>query len=95
MLLLKEGSKMNESSLAHKNEVPITIDHKHYKSPDPTTGSALYILGSVPSDYDLWKEVHGQGDDEVIPNNGTIIDLKPADKFYTAQRTLNPGAESY
>lgn len=82
----------NEHGHGHPSQVPITIDHKPYHSPDPTTGAALYTLGTVPADYDLWREVRGQGDDELIPNDGTIINLKPGDKFYTAQRTLNPGS---
>ncbi len=81
----------HEHEHGHPKEVPIIIDKKHYKSPDPTTGAALYVLGGIAADYDLWREVHGHGDDELIPNDGTKVDLKPGDKFYSAQRTLNPG----
>jgi hypothetical protein len=90
----KENNMPNEHEHGggHPQEVPITIDKNHFKSPDPTTGAALYVLGGIPADYDLWREVHGHGDDELIPNNNTQIDLKPGDKFYSAQRTLNPGA---
>lgn len=84
-------SNEHEHEHGHPKDVPITIDKKHYKSPDPTTGAALYALSEIPADYDLWREVHGHGDDELIPNDGTRIDLKPGDKFYSAQRTLNPG----
>jgi len=72
--------------------VEVSIDRKHHKSPDPTTGAALYVLGAVPANYDLWREVCGKGDDELVPNDGTKIDLKEHEKFYSAQRTLNPGA---
>ncbi len=72
-------------------EVSIHIDKKEYKSPNPTTGAALYNLGHVASGYDLWREVHGKGDDEQIANNGTPIELKNGDHFYTAQSSLNPG----
>ncbi len=72
-------------------EVSITIDRHHFKSPNPTTGSALYVLGVVASGYDLFHEVHGQGDDVLIPNDNTSVTLKNGDKFYSAQRSLNPG----
>jgi hypothetical protein len=84
------------SERAHHDEVPITIDRNPEKSPNPTTGAALYVLGKVKPDYDLFRETHGHGDDELIPNDSTTtVDLKPGDRFYTAQRTLNPGASSY
>jgi hypothetical protein len=72
-------------------EVNITIDRHHFKSPNPTTGTALYALGSVAAGYDLFREVHGHGDDELIPNNGASIELHNGDKFYSAQQSLNPG----
>ncbi len=81
---------MNEQG--KHEEVPITIDRKPLKSPNPTTGAALYLLGAVKAEYDLFRETHGHGDDDLIPNDPTAVTLRPGDKFYTAQRTLNPGA---
>ena len=75
-------------------EVAIIIDKKETKSPNPTTGAALYKLGEVAAGYDLWKEVLGKGDDELIPNDGTPETLKNGDHFYTAQSSLNPGNEA-
>jgi hypothetical protein len=74
------------------HEVSIIIDKKEYKSPNPTTGAALYLLGKVASGYDLFLEVRGKGDDELIPNNSTEVQLHGGDHFYSAQSTLNPGA---
>lgn len=74
------------------HEVSIIIDKKEYKSPNPTTGAALYLLGKVASGYDLFREVRGKGDDELIPNNSTEVKLHEGDHFYSAQSTLNPGA---
>jgi hypothetical protein len=97
-IAVSESAKENEMDNAiqhehgHHNKVAILIDKKHYESPDPTTGDALYLLGGIPTDYDLWLEVHGQGDDKLIPRNDIKIDLKPGDQFYSAQRSLNPGA---
>ena len=73
------------------HEVSIIIDKKEYKSPNPTTGAALYLLGKVPSGYDLFREVRGKGDDELIPNDSTEVKLHEGDHFYSAQSTLNPG----
>lgn len=76
----------------HQNEeVPISIDKQPKKSPNPTTGQALYTLGAVTTGYDLFRETRGQGDDEFIANNGTNVQVSPGDHFYSAQRSLNPG----
>jgi hypothetical protein len=75
-----------------KNEKKVTIDNKDYVSHDPTTGVALYVLGGVNvAEYDLWLEVPGPKDDELVPNDDTTVDLKGNNKFYTAQKDLNPG----
>ena len=76
----------------HHEEVTIHIDKKTYKSPNPTTGAAMYQLGSVDAtQYDLFLEVHGPGDDNPILNDSTEISLKNGSHFYTAQKNLNPG----
>lgn len=73
-------------------EVVIHIDKKQYKSPNPTTGAALYTLGGIDSNkYDLFLEVHGKGDDVLIENNDNPVDLKNGDHFYSAQKNLTPG----
>ena len=74
-------------------EVNIIIDNKHKRSPNPTTGAALYLLGEVKQGYDLFRETHGHGDDELIRNDGTQYVLHDVDKVYSAQQTLNPGAK--
>ena len=78
--------------MAHPTEVHISIDKKKFTTPTPTTGSALYALGSVGTGYDLFREAHGSGDDELIHNDGTEYDVHDGAKFYSAQSTLNPGA---
>jgi hypothetical protein len=78
--------------MAQENkDVTIIIDKKETKSPNPTTGEALYKLGEIAAGYDLWEEVHGKGDDVLIPNDGAPITLKNGEHFYTAQSNLNPG----
>jgi len=77
----------------HKQNVEIFIDKKRHESPTPTTGAALYVLGGVDaSKYDLYEEVHGKGDDKLIPNDGTRNDLKNGEHFFTVQKKLNPGS---
>ncbi len=73
------------------HEVSITIDGKHHKSPNPTTGAALYVLGQVKPDYDLFLEIHGRGDDKLIPNDSSEITLKEGEHFFSIKKTLNPG----
>ena len=75
------------------SEVNIIIDKDHFRSPNPTTGAALYLLGKVKNGYDLFREVHGHGDDELIANDRTAIQLKDGDHFYSAPSTLNPGGK--
>jgi hypothetical protein len=72
-------------------EAHIMIDRNKHVSPESTTGSALYALGSVQGGYDLFRESHGPGDDEPIKNDATPVHVHSGDKFYTAQSTLNPG----
>jgi hypothetical protein len=84
--MLKEDQSMPDAK-----EVHITIDRKKYESPNPTTGHALYVLGNIQPGYDLFRETHGPGDDQLIPNDNTVIELRDGEKFYSAQSTLNPG----
>jgi hypothetical protein len=78
--------------MEHKH-VEIFIDKKRYESPDPTTGSALYRLGGVdPNTYDLYREIHGKGDDELIRDDQSSVVLKNGEHFFTVQKKLNPGS---
>ena len=76
----------------HHHNVEIFIDKKRYESPNPTTGAALYQLGGVdPNAYDLYREVRGKGDDELIHNDNSEVHLKNGEHFFTVQKKLNPG----
>lgn len=87
----KENGDKEHGNKEH-DQVTIIIDKKEYKSPNPTTGSALYALAHVPADHDLFLEVHGHGDDTLIQNTAAPVRLKDGSHLYTAQRTLNPGS---
>lgn len=72
---------MNDTKKRHL--VRIQIDGETYESLDPTTGAALYELGGIPENRDLYQEVNGNHDDIEIPRDGTVIDLKQNDHFYS------------
>lgn len=72
--------------------VTIHIDGQQKQSPNPTSGSALHVLGAVKAGYDLFREVPGKGDDEPIANSEAVVLVKNGDRFYSAQQSLNPGA---
>jgi hypothetical protein len=78
--------------MAKEKEITkIHIDKELKESPNPITGAALYILGSIdPSEYDLYKKIPGK-DDDLIGNDNTEYELKSGDHFYSAQKDLNPG----
>jgi hypothetical protein len=88
----------SEEVLAHAEErhhhrtVKIYIDRVEKASPTPTTGVALYALGSVPDDYVLFREVQGHRDDELVPKTEAPIHLTEWEHFYSAQGKLNPGS---
>lgn len=87
-----EHENQNDNMNKH-DEVTIHIDSKTYKSPNPTTGAALYNLGSIDAtQYDLFLEVHNHGDDIIIHNDDKEITLKNGQHYYSAQKNLNPGA---
>lgn len=74
-------------------EVTIIIDKKDKKSPNPTIGHALYVLGEIDANtFDLFREVPGKGEDEKIPNDNTTENLKNGEHFFSVPKKLNPGA---
>lgn len=72
--------------------VKIYIDRVEKTSPSPTTGAALYALGSVQDNYVLFREVQGRRDDELVPKTDAPIHLNEWEHFYSAQGKLNPGS---
>ena len=66
-----------------KREVRIHIDREPYESPDPTTGAALYVLGKVSAHRELFREVDGDREDSLVPNDETTVRLKRDEHFYS------------
>jgi len=90
---LKEDlEKLKRDEHQPKKDEVIFIDGKEYKSRNLTTGKALYILGSVDAQsYDLYEEVRGKGDDKFVADNDEPIHTYDCERFYSAQKNLNPG----
>lgn len=76
----------HNSGAEEKHQVRIHIDEKPHESPNPTIGEALYILGSVPGSHELYLEVEGNEEDQLIPNGPETIHLKQGDSFRTSAR---------
>lgn len=66
-----------------KDEVRIHIDRERHMSPNPTTGAALYHVGSVEGHRELFREVEGDGEDQLIPNDEAPVELTQDEHFYS------------
>lgn len=62
--------------------VRIHIDRRPLNSPNPTTGHALYRLGHLPPDHLLYREVHGDHEDQLIPDDNKEMLLQQDEHFY-------------
>ena len=72
---------MNVNAAAHL--VRIHIDREAYESPNLTTGEALYALAKVPAHRELFREVSGDKEDELISRDAEKIHLKEDEHFYS------------
>lgn len=77
--------EMNEEF--QKSKVRIHIDREAYESDDPTTGEALYHLGEIGHDEELFREVGGSQEDELVPRDQTSVNLALDQHFYS-QKTF-------
>jgi len=64
-------------------EVRVHINREPYHSPNPTTGEALYVLGNIPKNEKLYREVDGDKEDEVVPRDDAHVHLKEDAHFYS------------
>lgn len=89
---------MEQQTQAHEphgrpEAVQILIDRKHYVAPkEEMTGVEIRQIPDpdIAADRDLWLEVP-HGDDDRIEDNQTVH-LHNGMKFYTAPKTIDPGA---
>lgn len=63
--------------------VRIHINRVAIKSPNPTTGEALYALADLEKREKLYREVAGDEEDERIPRDETPIQLIKDQHFYS------------
>ena len=73
--------------------ITIHIDHHEFKvDKGPMTGQQLRDLPDPPigPDRDLYLEIHGKTDDELIEND-QVVELKEGMRFFTAPAHINPG----
>jgi hypothetical protein len=68
---------------SHPHDVRIHIDQKHYESPNPTTGEALYKLAAVQPGFDLFREVKGDREDPVVENDDEPIHLREDEHLHS------------
>jgi hypothetical protein len=88
---------LNDQKSTDSRVIPIFIDQVKYDAPSQhMTGGELRALPAPPvaEDRDLWLEVPGPKDDELI-DPVKKYDVKPGSHFYTAPKTINPGERQY
>lgn len=69
------------------SQVHIHIDREAYESPNPTTGEALYELGGIGKQKELFREARGDREDEFVPRDDSKVRLRDGDHFYS-QKTF-------
>lgn len=83
---------MKDQSAQVKEKISIHIDGKHYFAPEEEmTGAELKALANIDSTKNLWREVPGQED--LLIEDNTKVQLKPGDHFMTSLKRLNPGSK--
>lgn len=75
------------NDVIERPKVRIHIDREAYESRDPTTGEALYRLGEIGHDEELFREVGGDREDQLIPRDSTPMHLIHNEHFYS-QKTF-------
>src|SRR5579859_3392096 len=76
-------SHRRRASQLETAEIRIHIDQVQHRSPNPTTGAALYALGHVAAGFELYREVTGDREDEPIENGPETVHLKEDEHFHS------------
>lgn len=63
--------------------VRIHIDREPYESPSLTTGAALYALGHIAPHRELFREVGGDEEDELVARGAVNVRLKSDEHLYS------------
>lgn len=80
--MTSEVEQADASEDAHgANGVPIFINKEKFNVVMPVAGAQLRELGHIPANNQLFLEVHGSGQDELIDPNQSYT-LKPGSHLY-------------
>lgn len=74
-----------QPEVKRSHEVRIHIDRRPHESINPTTADALYALGKVREQHELYREVRGDHEDEHVPRGHEEIHLTEDEHFYSAE----------
>jgi hypothetical protein len=72
------------SADVNEKRVRVHIDQRAYQSPNPTTGEALYDLAEIRPEFQLYKEVEGDQEDQLVPRDRQEVHLHEDEHFHTA-----------
>lgn len=64
-------------------KIRIHINRQKYESLSPTTGKSLYELGGIGPHDELFEEVGGDHEDNLIQRDDKLIHLKEDEHFYS------------
>jgi hypothetical protein len=74
---------IGDKDMDKPDEVRIHINREAYRSPNPTTGQALYHLSSIPEGEKLYREVGGDKEDKLVPRDDAHVHLTKDEHFYS------------
>jgi len=81
---MNQETKHEEGDHKHgPHQVRIHIDRQHYHSPNPTKCAELYALAKIPVGNQLYRETHGDREDDPVFNDTEEIHLKEDEHFYS------------
>jgi hypothetical protein len=75
----------NPTENAGHGVVRVHIDQNPYELPNPTTGAALYALTGIHQGLELFREVEGNLEDELVAHDGHELRLKPDEHFHSGK----------
>lgn len=76
----------DETEHGNNRHMRVHIDRVAHESPDPTTGEALYRLGQLREDQQLYREVQGDEEDEPIEYGEERVHLARDEHFYSEEK---------
>lgn len=83
---VRPGETIMETVQAQsKNKVSIHINKDHFFIEVPITGAQLRVLGKIPPENQLFREIPGEDPDELIRDE-VEYDVKPGTHFYDLPR---------